>query len=209
MTKNFVSDEELIGNKIMGNKIADSHPVCGVDEAGRGPLAGPVVASAVILNPKNMPNGLNDSKKLTHNQREKLFAELMESADVSFAIVSATVIDRINIRAASLLAMERAVNGLTQTPKHALIDGNVTPDRLPCPATYVIKGDSKSKSIAAASIVAKVVRDRIMKKADAIHNAYGFASHKGYGTKLHLDALNKYGPCPMHRRSFRPVSEAA
>ncbi len=180
--------------------------VCGVDEVGRGPLAGPVVAAAVVLDPEKIPDGLHDSKKLSEDARERLYPIIMESSEVALGSVSARTIDLINIRAASLHAMQLAVLGLARSPDHALIDGNTLPDGLPCQASTLVKGDSRSLSIAAASIVAKVVRDRMMAKADLVHPRYGFVRHKGYGTKAHMEALNAYGPCPLHRMTFAPVA---
>lgn len=180
--------------------------VCGVDEAGRGPLAGPVTAAAVVLDPAQLPDGLDDSKKLTENRRDALFDAILASATVSIAHVSPAVIDQINIREASLLAMRRAVNGLNGGADHALIDGNAIPAQLPCDATALVKGDARSLSIAAASIIAKVMRDRLMVRAHQHHPDYGFAGHKGYPTKAHRETLMRIGPCPLHRRSFAPVA---
>ena len=184
---------------------APSALVCGVDEAGRGPLAGPVVAAAVILDPAHLPAGLNDSKKLTAARREALYDLIHAQAHVGVGMASVEEIDRINILAASMLAMARAVAALPSTPAHALIDGNRSPE-LPCPATPIVKGDGRSLSIAAASIVAKVTRDRMMVEMAAAFPAYGFERHMGYGTKQHLAALEKDGPCPHHRKSFAPVA---
>jgi ribonuclease HII len=178
--------------------------ICGVDEAGRGPWAGPVVASAVILNPANIPNGLNDSKKLTHEKREALFDPVMQSADVGIGIVSAAEIDDINILQATYLAMNRAMQNLKSQPTLALVDGNRAP-ALPCKVQTIIKGDALSLSIAAASIIAKVTRDRIMIAMDKHYPGYGFAAHKGYGTAAHAAALAHIGPCPEHRKSFAPI----
>ena len=189
-------------------KLSVHGPVCGVDEAGRGPLAGPVVAAAVILEPGAIPPGLDDSKKLTARQREKLFDILMAQTHSATACVNVATIDAINIRAASLLAMKMAVDGLPVEPAHALIDGNACPAELSCPATSLVKGDARSLSIAAASIVAKVTRDRIMERAGQDYQHYGFERHKGYGTRVHLDALAAHGPCPLHRISFAPVRNA-
>jgi ribonuclease HII len=180
--------------------------VCGIDEAGRGPWAGPVVASAVILNPNKFPQGLNDSKKLNHEKREALFEPIMNSADVGIGIVSAAEIDEINILQATYLAMRRAVENLKAKPTLALVDGNRAPP-LPCKVQTIIKGDSLSLSIAAASIIAKVTRDRIMVAMDLQYPEYGFAKHKGYGTAVHASALQKNGPCTEHRKSFKPVKE--
>ncbi len=181
--------------------------VCGVDEAGRGPLAGPVVAAAVILDPAQLPDGLNDSKKLTEKRRETLFDQIMDKADVGIGIAEPEEIDRINILGASLIAMSRAVSGLEQIPSMALIDGNKIP-QLDIPAEAIVKGDSKSLSIAAASIIAKVTRDRLMRRADQRFPGYEFAGHKGYPTQSHRDAIIKIGPCPIHRRSYAPVRES-
>lgn len=179
--------------------------IAGVDEAGRGPLAGPVAAAAVVLDPENVPPGLNDSKKLSPARRETLFDMLVEVADISVAFASVEEIDHLNIRAASLLAMTRAVRGLTHPPDHALIDGNALPQGLGCPATTVVKGDARSLSIAAASIIAKVSRDRIMQKLAKDFPGYGWEGNKGYPTAAHREALLNLGVTPHHRRSFGPV----
>lgn len=186
-----------------------SGPVCGVDEAGRGPLAGPVVAAAVILTPESVPSGLNDSKVLSQSQRELLLNEMLARDDifVSLGIAEPEEIDRLNILHASMIAMRRAVDGLDMRPEMALIDGNRLPPDMPCPAQAIIKGDGRSLSIAAASIAAKVVRDRLMVEADTRFPGYGLASHKGYPTKAHKAALQDLGASPIHRRSFRPVAE--
>lgn len=181
--------------------------VAGIDEAGRGPLAGPVVAAAVILDPAAIPDGLDDSKKLSPAEREHLFAQIVLRAAVSIASVSAEEIDRINIRQATLLAMRRAVAGLPVRPCHSLIDGCDAPPGLGHAATAVVGGDARSLSIAAASIVAKVMRDRIMTRMCAAYPAYGFGFHMGYGTKRHLAALADHGPCKYHRRSFSPLRQ--
>lgn len=182
-------------------------PVAGTDEAGRGPLAGPVVAAAVILDPDNIPAGLNDSKKLSLKQRESLFEAIMATAHVSIASSGPKLIDEMNILRASLDAMRRAVAGLSVAPAHVLVDGRDIPKGLSCSGTAVIKGDSRSVSIAAASIVAKVTRDRMMDRAGLVYPAYGFAKHAGYGTKQHRDAIISDGPCPLHRMSFRPLKK--
>ena len=176
--------------------------VCGVDEAGRGPLCGPVFAAACILPNGLYIEGLNDSKKLTEKKREKLFDIICENA-VAYCIASASVeeIDELNILEADLLAMRRAIDGLTIKPDHAIIDGNIARD-FQLPATAVIKGDAISMSIAAASILAKVARDRICSELDREYPMYGIAKHKGYGTKAHMDALRQYGPSPIHRKKF-------
>ena len=188
---------------------AGTSVICGVDEVGRGPLAGPVVAAAAILNPNDFPDGLNDSKKLTEKKRIELFDTLMGSCTFSIASVSAATIDKINVRAASLLAMTQAISGLEKAPDHALVDGNALPPNMPCEASTLIRGDGRSVSIAAASIIAKVTRDRMMERAARRFPGYGFEKHKGYGTKQHMDALATLGPCPLHRMTFAPVREAA
>ena len=176
--------------------------VCGVDEAGRGPLCGPVFAAACILPEGYMPEGLNDSKKLTPKKREKLFDEICANA-LSYCIASASVeeIDTLNILEADLLAMRRAIDGLSKKPDIALIDGNIARD-FQIPAKAIIGGDAKSPSIAAASILAKVARDRDCIKLDREYPQYGIAKHKGYGTKQHMEALRAYGPSPIHRKQF-------
>jgi ribonuclease HII len=186
--------------------IASGRIVCGVDEAGRGPLAGPVTAAAVILDPENIPGGLDDSKKLSRTAREELFATIMATSHVGVSSVSVQTIDRINILQAALQAMKQAVKKLARNPDVALVDGNRTP-RLLCSCELIVDGDALSLSIAAASIIAKVTRDRLMISLDRAYPAYGFANHKGYGTKQHLEALQIHGPCPAHRKSFNPVRE--
>ena len=180
-------------------------PVCGVDEAGRGPLAGPVVAAAVILERGRFPKGLNDSKKLTPEIREELFVVIMERA-VAVGVGEASVdeIDLINIRQATHLAMARAVRALNIAAAFALVDGNDAP-ALPCPCDTIIEGDGKSLSIAAASIIAKVTRDRMMTALHEQHPGYGWINNKGYGTPEHYAGLEKHGPCAHHRRSFGPI----
>ncbi len=180
--------------------------IAGVDEAGRGPLAGPVVAAAVVLNPKKIPKGIADSKLLAPAQREAVFAKLCASADISFAFGSVTAIDTINILQATLSAMRRAVLGLSCTADAVLVDGNVIPKNLPCEARPLIGGDATCLSIAAASIVAKVIRDRLMTRCDTTFSGYGLAAHKGYSTKAHQSALTTLGPCRLHRRSFWRVA---
>jgi ribonuclease HII len=176
--------------------------VCGVDEAGRGPLCGPVVAAACILPVGLVLEGLNDSKKLTEKKREKLFDEICQNA-VAYSIAQSSVeeIDQLNILEASLLAMRRAIDGLSVKADFALIDGNVSRD-FQLPAKAVVHGDAISPSIAAASILAKVTRDRLCKELDLEYPQYGIAKHKGYGTKVHMDALRQYGPAPIHRKMF-------
>jgi ribonuclease HII len=184
--------------------------VCGVDEAGRGPWAGPVSAAAVILpeNPRKAPKGLDDSKKLTAKAREALEIEIKAKA-VAWCVAFASVeeIAQLNILHAAGLAMRRAVEGLSIAPAHALVDGNYRFD-LPCEVTTVVGGDGKSKSIAAASILAKVARDRLMIEMDARYPGYGFASHKGYHADTHVEALRTLGPCEIHRRAWSPVKLA-
>jgi ribonuclease HII len=177
--------------------------VVGVDEVGRGPLAGPVTACAVRLDPGRIPRGLADSKTLSAARREALCAEIIAVAEVSVAHASVEEIDSLNILRASHLAMERAVAGLGAD--HALIDGNLIPRGLACPATAIVKGDASCLSIAAGSIVAKVTRDRIMVDLAQQHPGYGWEANAGYATKTHLAALLKLGVTPWHRRSFRPV----
>lgn len=179
-------------------------PVCGVDEAGRGPLAGPVVAAAVILTPARIPEGLNDSKALSPKQRELLLNAIEKNAQIGIGIAEPEEIDHLNILEATLIAMRRAVLALPTPPDMALIDGNKMPE-LPCAGQTIIKGDSRCLSIAAASIVAKVTRDRLMIEADARYPGYGLAGHKGYPTKAHIEAVNSLGGSPIHRRSFKPV----
>jgi ribonuclease HII len=184
---------------------SDGHTfICGIDEAGRGPWAGPVVAAAVVLDAANIPHGLNDSKKLNHEKRDALFDPIMRCADVGIGIVSACDIDEINILQATYRAMVIAVQSLKHPPTLALVDGNRAP-LLPCKVETIIKGDAKSLSIAAASIIAKVTRDRIMIGMDKQYQGYGFAAHKGYGTAAHAAALARLNPCPEHRKSFAPI----
>lgn len=176
--------------------------ICGVDEAGRGPLAGPVCAAAVILRDNQIIEGVNDSKKLSEKKREALFDVIREEA-LAYSIAFATVeeIEELNILNATMLAMKRAVEGLSTKADYALIDGNKTPN-LDIPCEYVIKGDANSMSIAAASILAKVSRDRLCREYAEKYPEYGFEKHKGYGTKAHTEAILKYGPCEIHRFSF-------
>ena len=183
--------------------------VCGCDEAGRGPLAGPVVAAAVILDPQNPVSGLNDSKKLSAKRREALAIEIRARA-LAWSVAEASVeeIDRINILQASMLAMQRAVEGLRIRPEKALIDGNRCP-ALACPAEAVVGGDGKVASIAAASILAKTVRDAGMLLLHADYPMYGFDRHMGYPTAFHLQALREHGASPVHRRSYAPVAQLA
>ncbi len=180
--------------------------IAGLDEVGRGPLAGPVVSAAVVLDLDNVPQGLADSKALTAAKREALFVEILATSHVGIASVSHQEIDTINIRQASLLAMCRALASLPCTPDIAFVDGN-DPPNLPCATEAVIKGDSSIASIAAASIVAKVVRDRMMARLGQAYPAYGFASNAGYSTRAHLSAVASEGPCPFHRLSFSPLRQ--
>lgn len=181
--------------------------IAGADEAGRGPLAGPVFAAAVILDPEKPIEGLNDSKKLTEKQRENLFVIIQERA-LAWSIAHADVeeIDSINILQASLLAMKRAVETLKLTPNLVLVDGNKAPN-LSCETKTIIGGDLLEPAISAASILAKVSRDREMLRLDQIFPNYGFAKHKGYPTAAHMNALEKFGPCEIHRRSYAPVAK--
>ena len=182
------------------------HPVCGIDEAGRGPLAGPVVAAAVILDADKIPYGLNDSKVLSRSAREQLLNEIRRSAQIGIGLSEPEEIDRINILAATMTAMQRAVAALPSLPAAALIDGNRCP-ALPCHSQTIIKGDAKSLSIAAASIVAKVTRDNLMILANHRYPGYDFDAHKGYATKAHREAIATLGPCPIHRFSFSPMRQ--
>ena len=182
--------------------------VAGVDEAGRGPLAGPVVVSAVILDPHRIPDGLNDSKKLTEAQREALFEQIVATARVSVVLAPPSIILSRNIRGATLWAMAQAVNSLGITPDRVLVDGRDVPMGLPCEGVALIGGDGRSVSIAAASIVAKVTRDRLCQIMDCDAPHFGFAGHKGYSTPQHMRALTEHGPCRHHREEFAPVVEA-
>ena len=177
--------------------------VCGVDEAGRGPLCGPVCAAAVILDPNTEIQGVNDSKKLSEKKREALFDVIKEKA-LAYSVAFATVeeIEEYNILEATFLAMNRAIEGLNIKADYALIDGNRIPRNIKIPCETVVKGDAKSLSIAAASILAKVSRDRLLLEYDKQYPEYNFAKHKGYGTKEHIEAIKKYGPCQIHRASF-------
>lgn len=188
-------------------RAAGPHRICGVDEAGRGPLAGPVVAAAVILDPRRPIEGLRDSKQLAPARRDELAVTIQRRA-LAWAVALATVeeIDRVNILQASLLAMRRAVERLDPAPAFALIDGNRLP-AIDIPAQAVIGGDASVPAIAAASILAKTHRDALMRALDASYPQYGFARHFGYATPEHLEALRRCGPCPLHRRSFAPVRE--
>jgi ribonuclease HII len=195
----------LAGPDLFEQVALASGLVCGIDEAGRGPLAGPVVAAAVILDPGRRIDGLRDSKVLSPARREELAARIREGA-VAFAVAEASVeeIDALNILQASLLAMRRAVDALPVVPEYALVDGNQMP-RLTMPGRAIVSGDALEPAISAASILAKTARDSTMRSLDALHPGYGFAQHMGYGTPEHLDRLQRLGPCVLHRRSFAPV----
>ena len=181
----------------------------GIDEAGRGPLAGPLVVAAVVLDPSRRINGIADSKQLTEAEREKLYGRITERA-IAFSVVVIDVeeIDRINIFQATMHGMRRALLALQPCPQIALVDGNRLPPDLPGPARAIIGGDDSEPAIGAASILAKVTRDRLMCELDAQHPGYGFARHKGYSTPEHFEALRRHGPCALHRRSFAPVRAA-
>ena len=180
-------------------------PVAGVDEAGRGPLAGPVAAAAVILDPQSLPRGLNDFEAATAETREKLFDVIMARAlAVSIGFSTAAEIDAVNIRQATFMAMRRALSALAATPAYALVDGNDLAPDLCCKGETIVGGDGAILSIAAASIVAKVARDRLMRRLCAVYPVYGFSRHVGYATEAHLAAIGAHGPCPYHRLSFSP-----
>lgn len=185
--------------------MAERH-IAGVDEAGRGPLAGPVVVAAVILDPARPISGLNDSKKLSEAKREALYPQIIEQA-LAHCVIAMSVeeIDRLNIFQATMAGMSRAVAGLSPGAYEALIDGNKLPKDLPCHGRAIVGGDALEPAISAASILAKVTRDRMMVAMENAHPGYGFAVHKGYPTPAHLDALKRLGPCAEHRRSFAPV----
>ena len=187
---------------------AHQGPVVGIDEAGRGPWAGPVVVAAVILNPDRIPEGLNDSKLLTPEAREDRYVEIMATASVAIAIGHVRRIDRDNILQASLWGMRLAYRALGVPVGSALIDGNIIPRRFPSPARAVVGGDGLSLSVAAASIIAKVTRDRIMVRLARRYRRYGWESNKGYGTPEHALAVKKHGVCTHHRRSFSPIERA-
>ncbi|MBN1915333.1 MAG: ribonuclease HII [Parachlamydiales bacterium] len=184
------------------------HQIAGVDEAGRGPLAGPVVAAAIIMPPKMMISGIDDSKKVSKKKREAIFQQII-SLNIPYAvgIVDSGEIDRINILQATFVAMQQAVAKLFSPPDFLLIDGHISPP-FSFPLQCIVHGDSLSISIAAASIIAKITRDEIMEKYDTVYPEYGFCDHKGYGTAKHLEAIKKYGPSPIHRFSFAPIKEA-
>jgi ribonuclease HII len=179
--------------------------IAGVDEVGRGPLAGPVTAAAVVLDPARIPEGLNDSKKLSKKKREALYAQIMEVADVSIAHATVAEIEEYNILRASHIAMVRALEGLQTPPDYCLIDGNMIPRGLSLPSEAIIKGDARSVSISAASIVAKICRDCVMLSLAQQHPGYGWETNMGYGSKSHISALRELGVTPHHRRLFKPV----
>jgi ribonuclease HII len=183
-------------------------PVAGIDEAGRGPWAGPVVVAAVILDPNRIPGGLNDSKLLTPEERADRYEEIVATSIVSVVVGPVKQIDRINILQASLWGMRRAYSGLQVPIGAAIIDGNIVPKRFPCKARAVVGGDGLSLSVAAASIVAKVTRDRMMVKLSRRYRRYAWDSNKGYGTREHAEAIKKHGVCTHHRRSFSPIERA-
>ncbi|MCF6325734.1 MAG: ribonuclease HII [Devosiaceae bacterium] len=194
----FSREQELIE--------AGYNRVAGVDEAGRGPLAGPVVVAALILDPKNIPEGLNDSKKLSAKKRQKLFEELILVADFSVVCAPPPIIEKLNIRGATLWAMKKAVERLSRRADFALIDGRDIPQNIPCKSRAVIGGDRLSLSIGAASIIAKVTRDQMCPIMDVSCPGYEFAKHKGYGTKAHMDQLRQFGVTKFHRPDFAPVT---
>ncbi|MEM7329900.1 MAG: ribonuclease HII [Pseudomonadota bacterium] len=189
--------------------MTDIDLICGVDEAGRGPWAGPVTAAAVILNPERPIAGLTDSKKISEKKRFALEPEIKARAAYwCVAHAEPEEIDRLNIREATFLAMQRAISGLGLTPASILVDGNALPQNLPAPAQAIIKGDLTEPAISAASILAKTERDRRMEAYCQTYPGYGFGGHKGYGTQAHADALQRLGACPIHRTSFAPVRKA-
>lgn len=193
----------LLENQIKNEK--NIRFICGIDEAGRGPWAGPVTCAAVILDENNIPEGLNDSKKLSAKKRDKLAIEIKEKAIAwHIAFIDAQIIDDINILAATFLGMKEAAEGLVIKPEFALIDGNLDP-KIGIESLPVVKGDGKSVSIAAASILAKTARDEYMQKAHLEYPQYGFAKNAGYGVPAHIAALKEHGPCPLHRKSFKPI----
>lgn len=190
----------------MSARLSNRGPIAGVDEAGRGPLAGPVVVAAVILDARRRIRGIADSKQLSEAQREELAPRIrLRALAWSVVVVGTDEIERLNILGATLVGMERALRALSLVPELALIDGNRLPRELPCNARAIIDGDASEPAIGAASILAKTERDRIMRELDASHPGYGFARHKGYSTPEHLEALERLGPCAIHRRGFEPV----
>ena len=196
----------LLHEKSLNNSGYGS--IAGVDEAGRGPLAGPVVAAAVILKTFSFRERIDDSKKLSAKRREKAYDEIVKKSAVGVGIVDEKTIDKVNIYQATKIAMKMAIDDLKVSPEYVIVDGNMK-IATKCPIKCIVGGDSKSLSIAAASIVAKVTRDRIMLKYDSVYPQYGFARHKGYGTRFHINALRDYGPSPIHRNSFNPVRSMA
>jgi ribonuclease HII len=202
----LVIEPPLVSRSRTRRKIPPDVFVAGVDEAGRGPLAGPLAVAAVILDPKRRINGLDDSKKLSEAQRDKLYERIVERALAHCVVlIEVEEIDRINIFQATMAGMSRAVAGLSLVAHEAWIDGNALPKDLPCRGRAIIGGDAIEPSISAASILAKVTRDRLMIAMDEQHPGYGFAAHKGYSTPRHLASLQELGPCAQHRRSFAPV----
>ena len=201
---NFLIETHIFASSGMNGQ----YTIAGIDEAGRGPLAGPVVAAAVILDPDNIPDGINDSKKLSATRRELLFDQIIASSQVAICQISPSTIDDINILQATFKAMEATLAALQSRPQCVLIDGRDIPRNISIPAHALKGGDHRSLSIAAASIIAKVTRDRMMIRYATFFPEYGFERHKGYGTKLHMERLTKYGPCPIHRQSFAPVANA-
>ena len=191
-----------------GLRLEKDHPapVVGVDEAGRGPLAGPVVAAAIVLCARGVPRGIDDSKKLNAEMRDALHGRLVKTCAYGIGIVDVEEIDRLNIYHATMLAMSRAVDALGLAPGMVLVDGNALP-KWTHPATAIVSGDALCRSIAAASIIAKVTRDRLMADYDDLHPGYGWRQNKGYGTAAHREALIRLGPSPLHRRSFAPVAQ--
>lgn len=198
-------EERLKQLKEYENKLHEEglELIAGIDEAGRGPLAGPVVVGAVIMKPDSFIEGVNDSKKISESKREKLYEQITEEAIAwSVGIVTEKEIDELNILNATKKALSRAIEGLEKRPDRILVDALENIDTKGIPYTSVIKGDAKMYSISAASIIAKVTRDRIMREYDEVYPEYGFAKHKGYGTAAHISAIKEHGPCPLHRRSF-------
>lgn len=196
----------VLANMTSSSLLHDDFLRAGVDEAGRGPLAGPLAVAAVILDPTRPIGGLNDSKKLSEARREALYPQIIERAlAYCVVLVETDEIDRLNIFQATMAGMSRAVAGLAPAAHEALVDGNKLPKDLPCPGRAIVGGDALEPAISAASILAKVTRDRLMVALDSTHPGYGFAVHKGYPTPAHLAALRRLGPCPQHRHSFSPV----
>jgi ribonuclease HII len=192
-----------------GTKGFPAQPVAGVDEAGRGPLAGPVVAAAVVLDPSRPIPGLADSKTLTARRREALAGQIRQNTWIGIGIAEPAEIDRLNILQATMTAMTRAVSRLPRRPVHVLVDGNRVPEGLPCPAEALVRGDAREPAIAAASIIAKTLRDALMLEAARRWPGYGFDGHKGYPSAAHRKRLAELGPCPIHRLSYTPVRLAA